>query len=215
MIKQNMTILFQGDSITDTGRNRELQDTPNEGMGRGYAYMTMARLLADHPAENLRFFNRGISGNRIVDLYARWKIDALNLRPDVLSILIGVNDTWHGFNNNNGVEPERYERFYREILDWTRKELPETRLILCEPFILPGTAVNSENSAWYDEMAERGAIVKRLAAEFDCAFIPFQTLFNEAVKTAPPEYWLEDGVHPTPAGHQRMSDLWLKTFNSL
>ena len=208
---KNLKILFQGDSITDCQRNRELE-SPNVGLGAGYVYLTAAKLRARHPEADLSIFNRGISGHRIVDLYARWKIDCINLHPDVLSILVGINDTWHHFNINNGVSPSRYERFYREILEWTKKELPEIKLILCEPFALPIGAVDK---SWIPEVDERRAIVKKLAGQFDTAFVPFQTIFNEAGKHAPPKYWSGDGVHPSLAGHELMSEAWLKAFKNL
>ena len=113
---KNQVILFQGDSITDCGRSREA-NVPNTGLGGGYPFMAAAHLLCAKAEDGLKFFNRGISGNRIVDLYARWKIDGLNLNPDVISILIGVNDTWHAFGSNNGVEVPRFEQFYRMLLD--------------------------------------------------------------------------------------------------
>ena len=99
-IKPNMKILFQGDSITDAGRNRDA-DTANipSGLGSGYVNLIAAQLLRQHPEDNLQIYNRGISGNRIVDLYARWKVDAINLKPDLISVLIGVNDTWHEFGS--------------------------------------------------------------------------------------------------------------------
>lgn len=209
LISPNDIVLFQGDSITDASRNREVQDKPNElwAMGLGYVKIAAGRLLADRPADNLQIYNRGISGHRVVDLYARWKVDCLNLKPDVLSILIGVNDTWHHHNRNNGVEPKRYETIYRMMLDWTRNELPDIKLVLCEPFVLHCGAVGD---AWLPEMAERRAIVKQLATDFDAAFVPFQQMFDDAAKQAPNEHWLPDGVHPSPAGHTRMADLWLE-----
>ncbi|MDD5698839.1 MAG: SGNH/GDSL hydrolase family protein [Victivallaceae bacterium] len=201
-----MRILFQGDSITDCGRHREAVN-PNVGLGAGYAMLAAGRLLADRPDKNIRVFNRGISGNRVVDLYARWKIDALNLKPDLLSILIGVNDTWHSFGSNNGVEVERYGRIYHEILTWTRQELPKVKIVLCEPFVLEFGAVTAE---WHDEINARREIVRNLCQEFELAFVPIQSRLNAALTQAPPEYWLTDGVHPTLAGHQLLADEWLK-----
>jgi lysophospholipase L1-like esterase len=209
MIQPNHVVLFQGDSITDAGRNRDDPDRNGYGggLGRGYALLAAGRVLADRPADGLRFYNRGISGNRVVDLYARWKIDALNLKPNLLSILIGVNDTWHGMGDrDNGVEPPRFEKMYRELLTWTRQVLPDVRLVLCEPFVLEYGAVTAD---WLDEMAERRDIVKRLADEFNAVHVPFQTLFDELADQAPPEFWLPDGVHPTPAAHTKMADMWL------
>ena len=126
-------ILFQGDSVTDCGRTSS--GDPDGNLGVGYPYFITARLWADRLGEEIETVNRGISGNRVVDLYARWKIDALNLNPDVLSILIGVNDTWHEFMYRNGVEVPRYAGFYRKLIDWTREKLPDCKLVLCEPFV--------------------------------------------------------------------------------
>lgn len=210
MIMKNMTILFQGDSITDCGRSREPAGA-NQGLGNGYVCLTAAKLRALYPEADISILNRGISGNRIVDLYARWKVDCINLRPDVLSILIGVNDTWHKFNHDNGVEPIRYERFYRELLEWTKTALPNIKLILGEPFVLPFGAVDK---TWLPEINERRAIVKQLADKFATAFVPFQTIFDNASIKAVPEYWLVDGVHPTLAGHELMSAAWLDAFKN-
>lgn len=152
--------------------------------------------------------NRGISGNRVVDLYARWKIDALNLNPDVLSILIGVNDTWHEFMYRNGVEVPRYAGFYRKLIDWTREKLPDCKLVLCEPFVLETGVVTPE---WVQEMDQRRAAVKSLADEYGAVFVPFQSVLSAAAeKAGDPAKILGDGVHPTPRGHQLMADAWLK-----
>ncbi|MEZ4866719.1 MAG: SGNH/GDSL hydrolase family protein [Caldilineaceae bacterium] len=207
-IKPNTTILFQGDSITDTGRNREITQ-PNHGaaLGVGYANQIASRLLAERPRDNLRFFNRGISGNRVVDLYARWRVDAINLQPDIISILIGVNDTWHGFMYNNGVEVERYATVYRMLLEYTRQQLPNVQFVLCEPFVLPCGVVTKE---WISEMDQRRAIVRDLATEAGAVFVPFQTVLTKALDQAPADYWAADGVHPTPAGHRLLADCWLQ-----
>lgn len=206
-IKPNSLILFQGDSITDAGRNRE-NELPNnpQALGSGYPNLIAAQLLQSQPADDLQFLNRGISGNRVVDLYARWKSDALNLKPDVISILIGVNDTWHEFGSQNGVEVDRYETVYRMLLNFTKEKLPDVTLVLCAPFVLRCGVVTEE---WLVEMAQRQAVVSRLAEEFGAIHVPSQTAFNEAVETAPPSYWAADGVHPTPAGHQVLANTWL------
>ncbi|MBN8219113.1 MAG: SGNH/GDSL hydrolase family protein [Spirochaetes bacterium] len=199
------TLLFQGDSITDCGRARDAAG-PNGGLGGGYASLIAARLLAAHPEKNLSIYNRGISGNRILDLAARIRGDVINLKPDVLSILIGVNDTWHEFNYQNGVPVPKYQRLYREFLAEVRAALPKARFVLCEPFVLSCGVVTG---AWVAEMNERRAVVAGLAKEFDAVWVPFQTLFDDSLRQAPPAYWAADGVHPTLAGHQRMADQWL------
>lgn len=211
MPSSEKSLLFQGDSITDCHRERSVEE-PNElvSLGRGYVLMAASSLLSAHAAGGLRVFNRGISGNRIVDLYARWKLDALNLQPDIISILIGVNDTWHHFKRNNGVEVDRYEKFYRMLLEWTVSELPSVKLVLCEPFALQCGVVEP---AWIAELDERRAVVADLAREFEAVFVPFQPMFDQAAKEAEASYWLHDGVHPTAAGHYRMAQLWLEKVN--
>ena len=184
----------------------------SKGLGPGYPGMIAARLACDRPGVEWDFINRGISGNRVVDLYARWKIDALNLKPDFLSILIGVNDTWHEFGSANGVEIPRYERFYRELIEWTQRELPSVKLVLLEPFVLCFGAVSDP---WLPEIAERARIVRTLAEEYSALFVPLQDLFSEAAKKAPPSHWLVDGVHPTAAGHQLIADAWLRAVSPL
>lgn len=202
---KEFVILFQGDSVTDAGRN--LAKDFNHDLGLGYPYLISARLRCDFPEKRIVVLNRGISGNRSVDLYARWKVDALNLKPDLLSILIGVNDTWHEFGNRNGVELPRYEQFLRMLIEWTKQELPKTKIVLMEPFVLNFGAVSD---SWLPEMKERGKIVKKLAGEYGLMFIPMQSIFDNALKKAPGEFWLKDGVHPTAEGFQLMADAWIR-----
>jgi lysophospholipase L1-like esterase len=202
------TVLFQGDSITDTGRNRHLTE-PNQqpAMGHGYAYLTMARLLANHPRDQLRIFNRGISGNRVPDLHDRWQSDCLSLQPDVLSILIGVNDWWHQLDGRYQASVAEYETGYRSLVARTLEALPDVRLVLCEPFVLRCGAVDQR---WFPEFDRRRDAARRIASEFRALFVPFQSVFDRAVASGvAPDYWAADGVHPTPQGHQLMSDAWL------
>jgi len=207
MIKPLSRILFQGDSITDAGRNRE--DAGN--LGYGYVVMVAGNLMERYAGQSISVCNRGISGNRVVDLYARWKIDAINLKPDIISILIGVNDTWHEFACQNGVEVERYEMVYRQLLDYTLKNLPAVQLVLCEPFVVPCGVVTSE---WIKEIDQRRQVVRTLAKEYKTLFVPFQELFNDCLKKAPAEYWCADGVHPTSAGHHAMAQAWIKAVEA-
>ncbi len=211
MLPKNGVILFQGDSITDCRRN--YQDlAANSSLGNGYVHNVASNLLATHPALELKVFNRGISGNRIVDLYARWRSDAINLTPDVISVLIGVNDTWHHFGSNNGVEVPRFAKVYDMLLEYTRDQLPQARLVLCEPFVLPCGVVRE---SWMIEMRERSSVVAGLAEKYDAIFVPFQSLFDGLLANAPAEYWLHDGVHPTYAGHFAMAKFWLEKCGDL
>lgn len=184
-----------------------MQDRANNmgGLGCGYAARIGGDLLAHYPASGLRIYNRGIGGHRVVDLYARWKCDGINLKPDLISILIGVNDTWHEFGSSNGVELDRFEQVYRMLLELTKARLPKTRVVLCEPFVLKCGVVTPE---WEEDICGRREIVGRLAEEFGAVRVPYQAMFDEALKEAPAEYWAEDGVHPSPAGHARMAQYW-------
>ena len=200
------TILFQGDSITDASRTKDFEMQENifvtHPFGCGYVNATASRLLLDHPEKNLNVINRGISGHRIVDLYARWKVDALNLNPDIISILIGVNDVWHEYARQNGVEPERFEQVYDMLLSWSRKVLPEVKFVIGQPFCLRSSVVTDE---FYEDVQVLGAITEKLAKKYDALFIPYQQIFNEAAKTRENTYYLADGVHPALAGAQLMA----------
>lgn len=209
MFKKDSTILFQGDSITDCHRNKE-NPAHNEQLGMGYANLLAGELLASESDKEYKIFNRGVSGHRIVDLYARWKRDCLNLKPDVLSLLIGINDIWHEFSSQNGVDAKRFDQFYRMLLDWTKEENPDIKLILCEPFALPCGHITNE---WFEVLDERRAIVKQIAEDYQTVFVPFQSVFDEAMKKAPADHWAPDGVHPSIAGHKIMAEAWLKALN--
>jgi len=210
MIRPQDVILFQGDSVTDCGRDPNAT-AANDGLGQGYVFLVASRLLEARPADGLKFFNRGISGNRVVDLYARVKGDVVNLRPNLLSVLIGINDTWHEFLRGNGVPVPKYERVYRQFLTEVREELPDCRIVLCEPFVLRCGKVTD---GWLDELKARQAVVRKLATEFQAGFIPFQTVFDAAAKRAPAAFWASDGVHPTCAGHGLMAKTWIEAVNS-
>lgn len=205
-----MKILFQGDSITDAGRYTDVgTGVRDSSLGAGYVKLISTRLLCDSPEKNYEIINRGISGNRIVDLYARWKADCINLAPDVLTILIGVNDTWHERGGQNGVEVPRYERFYRELIEWTLSALPNIKIILMTPFANP---VNDHIASFFPEVNERQAVVEKLAKEFSLPCVKLHEDFEAANTRAPMEYWTPDGVHPSGAGHQLIADAWLKAF---
>ena len=210
MIAEKDVILFQGDSITDAGWNREKGGAPNNqaGLGSGYAWLTAASLLTDRPMDGLKIYNRGISGHKVFQLAERWQRDCLDLKPNVLSILIGVNDIWHTLTGNYKGTVEIYERDLRALLEQTKKALPQVKLVICEPFVLKCGAVNDK---WFPEFNEYRAAAKRVAQSFGTKFVPFQTMFDTAVQFAPPEHWAKDGVHPSSAGAALMAHTWLKT----
>jgi lysophospholipase L1-like esterase len=208
-LPQNAVILFQGDSITDAGRDRSKLAKPNmqTGLGNGYAWDAAASLLLDHPKLNLQIWNRGNSGNKVFELAKRWDADCIDLKPNLLSILIGVNDIWHTLNGNYDGSVAVYERDFRALLDRTRKALPKTRLVICEPFVLRCGAVNEK---WFPEFDAYRAVARKVATSFDATFVPFQAMFDELVAYAPPEHWAKDGVHPSPQGAALMAHFWLK-----
>lgn len=206
-LAEKAVILFQGDSITDCGRARQNERANNcHALGQGYAGTIAGRLLCDHPESGWQFHNRGISGHRVTDLYARWRKDCIHLRPALVSVLVGVNDVWHGLRNDDGVEPERFATIYRLLLSYTRECLPAVRFVLCEPFALPAGDVDA---TWPELVAQRQQIVRELAAEFDATLVPFGAMFEQALEHAPAAFWADDGVHPTPAGHELMARTWL------
>ena len=202
--KKATVVLFQGDSITDCGRDRNSKDANSAGaLGTGYPLLVSAAALAAHAERELKFFNRGISGNKVPDLEARWRTDTLDLQPDVLSILIGVNDFWHKLDHGYTGTVEDYERQYSALLDETRRALPHAQIIVLEPFVLRCGAVTAR---WFPEFDQRRAAAARVANKARVSFVPLQSAFDHKTKSRRPEYWAADGVHPTPAGHALIAE---------
>jgi lysophospholipase L1-like esterase len=209
LIKAGDTILFQGDSITDAGRKRKM-DEPNSqpALGAGYAWLAAGQILVDSPQMDLKIFNRGISGNKVYQLAERWQADCLDLKPNVLSILIGVNDFAHAHQGNYKGTLEVYENDYRALIKRTREALPDVRLIICEPFVLKTGEVDD---TWLPPYAGYRAAARKIADESQARFVPFQAMFDEASKVAPPAVWAADGVHPSASGAALMAHWWMKT----
>lgn len=200
--KSGTRILFQGDSITDGNRGRSLD--PNHILGHGYAFIIAAQHGAAFPERNLVFLNRGVSGNQVADLAKRWQADTLDLKPDILSILVGVND------NRANPSMDEYEQGYDRLLSEARAALPGVRFVLCEPFTLPVGAKKEGYETWLKDLQKRQAIVARLATKYGAALVRFQAVFEAACLRAPADYWIWDGVHPTYSGHQLMADAWMQ-----
>ena len=206
-IKENDVILFQGDSITDGNRGRN--SDPNHIHGHGYQYILASEILADNLGKNVTVYNRGISGNRIADLYARWIEDCLNLKPTILSILIGVNELVFQYDHNCGASPERFKKTYRLLIEEVLEKNPDIKIIIMEPFFgkhreeAPGEYIKS-NIGFYQKAS------KEIAEEFNLIFVPLQEVFDEASKTCDIFELLWDGVHPTTAGHQLIARQWKK-----
>ena len=209
IFKKGSTILFQGDSITDAGRDKE-KELPNnaKSFGSGYAFLAASALLNALPERNLTIYNRGISGNKVYQLAERWQKDCLDLKPYVLSILIGVNDYWHKRNGKYDGTIEVYENDYRKLLSKTREALPNIKFVICEPFYVTGTSAVDET--WEEPMKQYQSVAKKLAGEFNALWVPFQSVYDEAVKHAKPTYWTGDGVHPAMPGAQLMAEAWLR-----
>lgn len=201
-------ILFQGDSVTDVGRNRE----DFNDLGNGYAKFSQLMYHAKYPEVAVEFINRGIGGNRTRDLKERIVEDFTDLEPDIVSIMIGINDTWRGFDHNDITTIESYEMDYRFILDTILKSNPKTRFILAEPFVLP---YPEDRKLWRDDLNQRIAVVGKLANEYKAELIKYDRIFENAHTHKPATYWTKDGVHPTEAGHILIATYWVKALEKL
>jgi len=206
---EQFTFLFQGDSITDGNRTRDLDW--NHVLGHGYVYIIAAALLYNLPEKKFHFFNRGISGNKVTDLALRWQEDTIAIKPDLVSILIGVNDTMNAVYGNPDCTVAGYENDFRALLVQTKEKLPGVELVICEPFILPVGKVKERWQDFQREISGRQEAAKRLATEFNAIYIPLQDSFNRAFEKYPPEnYWLWDGIHPMPNGHELIAREWVR-----
>ena len=201
-INPNDTILFTGDSITDCGRVRE----DANHLGFGYAAFIGARLQAYLASPELRIINRGISGNRASDLLGRVENDLLALKPTVVSILIGINDTWRRYDSKDATSAETFEKNYRGVLEKIESKL-DARVILLEPFLLH---VPEDRYAWREDINPKIDVTRKLAVEFGAELLSLDGLFAEMATQAPAAYWAADGVHPTAAGHALIAEDWLE-----
>ncbi len=188
--------VFQGDSITDACRDRDNPDN----YGYGYPNLVASELMHKYPGK-YEFINEGISGDRIVDLYARIKQDLINHKPDYLSILIGVNDVWHELNEKNGVAAPKFEKIYSMLIEEIKEELPDIKIFILEPFVLKGPGTERYFDEFLSDVKLHAQAAKNVAEKYNLTFIPLQEKFDEASKLMPPTYWTADGVHPTAAGH--------------
>ncbi len=209
-----MKILFFGDSITDASRGgKDVVFPPNKELGNGYV-ACVARKLLERDLGGYEIYNRGISGNRIVDLYARIKIDCWNIEPDLINILIGVNDIWHEIIYNNGVEIDRFENIYRMMLNETRAKLPNTKIMICEPFVLRGTKTE-ENYDRFLTVKEYAKVAKKLCDEIGATYVPLQDAIDKAGEQYGCSSILYDGVHPTLKGAIVIANEWIKAYDGM
>ncbi|WNQ10001.1 SGNH/GDSL hydrolase family protein [Paenibacillus aurantius] len=206
LIKEGARVLLIGDSITDAGRNRENGDD----LGKGYAFLVAALYGAQQPGQGVKFYNRGIGGNRVKDLQERWDRDCLELKPDLVSIYIGINDTWRKYDRQDPTSAEAFEAGYRDILNRTKENLT-AGLVLIEPFVLP---VPQDRESWREDLDPKIQVVRKLAREYGARLVPLDGLFAQGSMQAEPAYWAPDGVHPSPAGHALIADAWLRTVTN-
>lgn len=216
-MNEETLILFTGDSITDGNRYKKKSQEwdLNHQMGHSYAYIVNGTLGSQYPERHFRFKNKGVSGNRIIDLYSRIETDLLPMKPDILSILVGVNDGPIDKNNYKPTPRDKYERIYRMMLDEVKEQLPDTKLILMEPFVCEAGSLRGEYAIWRECVTGYGQAVRRLAKDYDAIFVPLQEEFDKRCAEYEPEYWSWDGVHPTENGHGLIAMQWMEATKGL
>jgi lysophospholipase L1-like esterase len=209
-LHQGDMVLFQGDSITDGGRQKAGGDF-NHIMGQDYAYILAGEIGSEVPKRNLTFVNRAFGGDWLPDMAARWDKDTLALRPGLLSILIGINDSVS--TRKKRQTPEEFEAEYDALLASTVAALPNCKIVLGEPFVLPVGKHKPDYPAELEQVKMRQQAVARLGAKYHLPVIHYQSIFDAACKKAPAEHWSWDGIHPTYAGHGLMARYWLRTVD--
>lgn len=207
-------ILFQGDSITDCGRSREVLTD----VGNGYPYLVRAHYGLEKPGQ-FEIVNRGISGNRSVDVYARIKQDIINLKPDYMSILMGVNDVWHELAIQNGVATPKFEKIYTMLIEEVLEALPNIKLMILEPYALPGSATEGtledgadKYTVFRKDTEEKAAACRRVAEKFNIPFVPLQAKLDAMANAYGTESVSGDGVHPNVTGHLLIARAWMEAF---
>ncbi len=211
--EKRLTFLFQGDSITDGNRGRN--EDPNHILGHGYCFAVSSRIGADFPEAGFTFFNRGISGNTVTDLDRRWQTDTLDINPDVLSLLVGINDVNALVNGrDHAVDLDTFETTYRKLLTSCRKQNPDLLIVLGLPFFFASGWRKDQYETWYPLTVQHAEVVKCIAADFNAVLIDYPKVFEEALKRAPIDYWIWDGVHPTVFGHELMAREWISRVSS-
>lgn len=212
--EKSLVFLFQGDSITDGNRGRSKD--PNHIMGHGYAFAVASRVGVDFAESNHMFYNRGISGNKITDLEKRWKTDTLELKPDVLSILIGINDAAALVSkpsvNSNDID--LFSQTYHDLLMQCKEQNPDILFVLCMPFVYYVGKIKDNWEKYNVIVKSLSVIIKKLAIEFNAVVVDYNTAFEKAFKKAPVEYWIWDGIHPTVTGHEVMAREWIKQVSN-
>lgn len=206
--KPGTRLLFQGDSITDMNRGRNESDR-NHYLGHSYVYLIAARLLVERPNDKLEFFNRGVGSSSMPDMVNRWQKETIESKPDLVSVLFGVNDVRRFMQ---GTTPEQWEADYRSVLDATRKANPKVEFVLLDPFVLPSGPLKNpdEFKKWRAEIDRMLPVVEKLCKDFKAVHVKTQAVFDAAAKAVSPEHWIWDGIHPLPQGHELIARHWLQ-----
>ena len=208
------TIVFQGDSITDMARGRNSWDQ-NHLYGHSFVFLIASKLCYENPENKTVFYNRGNSGDRSIDVLRRWREDTLDLKPDIVSLFVGINDIIRDIETGDGVSVEDYEKILCRIIEETKKEIPYIRFVLCEPIFFLTSAKKEYRKEFAERVPRQQNVVRHVAEKYNCVFVPLQEDFNNAYKLYPElgeGYWIWDGIHPTAAGHQLIARKWLKVM---
>jgi lysophospholipase L1-like esterase len=204
-LSEKEVILFQGDSVTDCGRNRG----DIKSLGGGYPLHIAGCLSAILVGHDFTFINKGVSGDRVKDLNARWDEDCINLQPTVVSILIGINDCWRRYDSNDPTSVEAFARGDKKQLERVTTET-KAKIILLEPFLLP---VRKDLERWREDLDPKIQAVRGLAREYNALYVPLDGLFVAACSHKHSSFWAEDGVHPTTAGHGFIAQAWINAVS--
>jgi lysophospholipase L1-like esterase len=206
LFKKGQVVLFQGDSITDCGRDREDVTSLSEG----YPGVVTKLYNTLFPENGVTFINKGISGNRVIDLLDRYETDFKAVKPDFLSILIGINDTWRRYDSNEPTTTEEYEEHYRTLLTRVEKDFPDCKIMIIEPFVLYSLP---DRKAWREDLDPKIHVARALAKEFADYYLPLDGIFAKAeAEQYTCTQMAEDGVHPTAIGHSIIAEEYLKAL---
>lgn len=208
--EDGMTMLFQGDSVTDTGRNRDLSEG-YESMGEGYPKVFHQLYNTLFPANKVKFVNRGVSGDRTNHLLERYEKDFKAVKPDVISIMIGINNTWRNFDGGDDFcSAERFEAEYEELLAKIKADMPDTRIMIIEQFAL---TAHPDRNTWQEDLDAKRDATRKLAFKYADWFVPMYDIITEASENDFDLYELSpDGVHPGDTGHSLIATEMMKAF---
>lgn len=211
--KNGATVLFQGDSVTDCGRERNTDCTTIGRMGTGYPRLFKEFYDTLFPNNNINFVNRGVSGNKVCDILSRYDEDIKEVNPDYISIMIGVNDTWRAYDSNEYCSTEEFEKNYNELLSKIKADFPQSKIMIIEQFAFTS---HPDRLGWDEDLNPKREVTKKLANIYADYFLPMYDIMTDTDKTG---FTMEelswDGVHPTQMGHALIMSEMLKAVNIL